>query len=525
MKDTDYVNYPTHYRGFHIAHLNLRSMNNKFDLLKIHIQQMNFHIFTFSESWLTSSIPDHMIKVDGYNIVRLDREWKEDGRHTQKKGGGVGIYINEDLAYSTETLKEYNYSTKDIECLWVNILMKNSKDIIIGVVYRPPSGSVDVLCEKLSDSLEEIGNTYNKEIFILGDFNVNYLQKDNPHTKQLTQFEVLTGLKQIVNKPTRMGNCIDLIFSNSTDIANSGVVDVNLSDHDLIFATKKKTTPKREHIDFLGRSYRNYDANVFKNKLSTFDWYDYWLLDDPSLCWGYLLAQIQKEIDTMCPLKKRRVRNTNEPWLNNEILEAIFDKDQAWKQAKRSGLDGDLHRAKRLRNDVKDMIRRAKRNYVQDELNDENISAKKFWQKLNYILPSKERGNSISLVNEDNGEVIEDENLPDYINNFFIEIGPRLANRFTDAWVNNLPEFEGERIGRVTVNDQELEKLVKDIDTSKSSSILNISSKVLKDAFMVLIPHLVYMYNLSFEKGCFPDSWKTANVVPLKKGGGSHRCE
>ena len=283
--------------------------------------------------------------------------------------------------------------------------------------------------------------------------------------------------------------------------------------------------PKREHIDFWGRSYRNYNANLFKNKLSTFDWYDYWLLQDPNLCWNYLLDRIHIEIDKLCPLKKRRVRNTNEPWLNNEILEAIFDKDPAWKLAKRSGQEEDITRAKRLRNDVKDMIRRAKRNFVQDELNDDNISAKKFWQKLNYILPTKDRGNTISLVNKENNEVIEDEDLPDYINNFFIEIGPKLANNFTDAWVNNLPEFEGENLGRVTVDADTLTKLVKNIDTSKSSSITNVSTKVLKDAFTVLIPQLVHMYTLSFDKGSFPDSWKIANVIPLKKGGGLHRCE
>ena len=27
------------------------------------------------------------------------------------------------------------------------------------------------------------------------------------------------------------------------------------------------------------------------------------------------------------------------------------------------------------------------------------------------------------------------------------------------------------------------------------------------------------MYNLSFDTGIFPDAWKVANVIPLKKGG------
>ena len=36
---------------------------------------------------------------------------------------------------------------------------------------------------------------------------------------------------------------------------------------------------------------------------------------------------------------------------------------------------------------------------------------------------------------------------------------------------------------------------------------------------MVLIPQLVYLFNLSFDSSCFPESWKTATVIPLFKGG------
>ena len=122
---------------------------------------------------------------------------------------------------------------------------------------------------------------------------------------------------------------------------------------------------------------------------------------------------------------------------------------------------------------------------------------------MNYILATKEKGNSIRLVNKDDDKVVDDECLPDYINTFFTEIGPNLANNFTDDWVNNMPEYQGETLGNVQVNNQQIEKLIREIDTSKSSSIPHVSSNVMKDAFLVLIPQLVYMFNLSFN--CFPD--------------------
>ena len=47
----------------------------------------------------------------------------------------------------------------------------------------------------------------------------------------------------------------------------------------------------------------------------------------------------------------------------------------------------------------------------------------------------------------------------------------------------------------------------------------DISSKIFIDAFLVLVPLLVYMFNLSFEIGAFPDKWKEATLITLYKGG------
>ena len=207
------------------------------------------------------------------------------------------------------------------------------------------------------------------------------------------------------------------------------------------------------------------------------------------------------------------------PWITNEILEAIYDKDQAWKRAKRSGDAQDLILAKQMRNHVKDMIRVAKRDYVQEELDNDELTTRKFWEKLNYVLPTKDKGSSIRLIDKNTNEVVEDDRLPDFINQFFTGIGPKLSAGFKNDWVNNLPGFEGDQIGNIEVTLPEMEKIVRNINTGKSSAIPNLSSRVLKDAFLVILPQLVFMYNMSFTTGIFPDVWKIANVIPLKKGG------
>ena len=206
--------------------------------------------------------------------------------------------------------------------------------------------------------------------------------------------------------------------------------------------------------------------------------------------------------------------------VTRDIVHWVYpDKDQPWKQAKKSGNIEDINRAKQLRNETKDKIRRAKRDFVQEELGNDIGFPKRFWEKINHILPAKDNGSSIRLADHEKGVPVDDSETPDYINTFFTNIGLNLARNFGDTWDDSLPIFLGERLGNIHVTHKMMEDLLKDINDNKASSVPNVSASVLKDAFMALIPQLTHMYNLSFVTGIFPDAWKIANVIPLKKGG------
>ena len=207
---------PTKNRGIHIAYLNLQSMNNKFNLIKIQVREMGFQIFTFSESWLTDSIPDTQIGIDGYNVDRSDRSWNEENGNGIKKGSGVGFYIRDDLTFSQSGLLQYNISSRDIECCWLKLINKEAKNILLCTLYRSPTGNVENFCYILTTTIEEIGNSTNKEI-----------------------------------------------------IESACPIRVGLDD--LIFITKKKGAVKRKQVSFIGRSYRNYDKASFQNYLMELD--------------------------------------------------------------------------------------------------------------------------------------------------------------------------------------------------------------------------------------------------------------
>ena len=182
----------------------------------------------------------------------------------------------------------------------------------------------------------------------------------------------------------------------------------------------------------------------------------------------------------------------------------LFSKKKtAWKHAKKTKDPQDIAHAKYLRNHAKSQIRRAKSSYVQDYLVYDNISVKKFWEKINYVMPTNSSSDKINLVDKHTKEHVKDIDTADYVNLFFASIGAILARNFDQDWTDNITTNSDVWLEDVHVL---LLPIIMNIDTCKSSSIENLSARVLKDAFLMIIIQLVHMYNLSSRSCTFPDS-------------------
>ena len=73
-----------------IAHLNIRSLRHKADLLRLKgLYTKTLDILSLSETWLDKSFEDPDVALPGFSCVRMDRTGA-------KKGfGGVAIYVNQ----------------------------------------------------------------------------------------------------------------------------------------------------------------------------------------------------------------------------------------------------------------------------------------------------------------------------------------------------------------------------------------------------------------------------------------------
>ena len=86
-------------------------------------------------------------------IIRCDRN-----RH----GGGVACYIRNDWSYNILSV-----FPREIERVFFEILLPNSKSITVGTIYLPTNQSN--FLEVLNENMNKIDSVSN-EIYILGDF-------------------------------------------------------------------------------------------------------------------------------------------------------------------------------------------------------------------------------------------------------------------------------------------------------------------------------------------------------------------
>ena len=257
--------------GLHFLHLNINSLLPKIDELRHIARLTNAAVIGISESKLDDSVLTSEIQIDEYDFLCCDRN-----RH----GGGVACYIRNGFSYNVQS-----YFRKDIENIFFELLLPNTKPMIVGTIYRQPNQRN--LMVIFSKNLSKV-DTNNVETYILCDFNINLwqnghhvFQKHNLLSCQSVPKDVknyfdlctMFGLKQLIESPTRItcssSSIINHILASFPNrVTQRGILNVALSDHQLIYCTRKITRIKRGgHKQVKFRSFKNYtiDGYLFHN--------------------------------------------------------------------------------------------------------------------------------------------------------------------------------------------------------------------------------------------------------------------
>ena len=198
-----------------ISILNVRSLIKHIDELRL------FEIISVNETMLNLSVSNQEIKINGYDIVRKDRN-----RH----GGGVAIYIRTSINFIIRD----DLTDDNLETITLEISKPKAKPFLINSWYKPPNTTLEIF--KAFEDLITRMHSENKEIILLGDYNCDWSRLDsnsaNAQTNKLAGIAQTFQFQQLISEPTRITAnskpLIDQAFTNKPELINgSGVIHLH----------------------------------------------------------------------------------------------------------------------------------------------------------------------------------------------------------------------------------------------------------------------------------------------------------
>lgn len=277
------------------------------------VSESNCMCAVITESHLNDSILDAEIHIAGYTPFRQDR--------IGRIKGGTIIYVKDTLASNTSII--YQHCNTVVECIALHI--KSMNCVVVGI-YRPPdckSNNFNYVIDGISQALDKIHAPI-PDIHVMGDFNFPFVKwkytsginiptlvpgpgvttDEQLQAKHVLQFAESHMLSQMVSKPTRIHNVLDLCFTNNVESYHEiNVHGTSLSDHNLIdlvmrYGSENKEIPITEErlTGFRALNFFSDDTNWSKleQNINSVKWDDKLEELDPNETLQYIIDQVIK---------------------------------------------------------------------------------------------------------------------------------------------------------------------------------------------------------------------------------------
>ena len=233
------------FNGTNFLHMNINSLSYHLNDLHTLLSQLSiqFDIIGITETRLkTQFLRTSNIDLQGYSFEQTT---------TESSCGGTLLYINNNINYICRKDLQI-YKKKELESTFIEITNPNNKNIIVGCIYRHPCMDPSEFNDfYLHDLLQKLSNE-NKQIILMGDFNIDILKYDNNSDSATFLDNMYSNfLLPYITAPSRITShsktLIDNIFSNIIDEEPvSGNITSTISDHFSQFLlTKNNKTQKQ----------------------------------------------------------------------------------------------------------------------------------------------------------------------------------------------------------------------------------------------------------------------------------------
>ena len=478
-------------------------------------------VIGISETWFTSETDKNIYSIPGYDLISNYRK--------SKRGGGVAIYIPSQLDY--QMCQELNTMCDHLEALFLEIYVPGRKNIVIGVIYRPPQGNLIHFMNEMQSILENpVLN--GKSLFLMGDYNVNLLHcNENDHVDDFLNMLMSFSLLPLITKPTRVtettSTLIDNIFSNFQPFPSSGIIISDLSDHFPVYTKVGlgKLEPPVTHHKKIRKNNPD-DIAKFREALMATDWKD--ILSDENVETAFdnfvnkFLFLYDENVPTVNATSKNRRKIPRMPWITNALLRSINKKNEMYYKYKRKKTEILYRKYSSYRNNLTALLRTAKRQYYSAQFQATFNNIKDTWKVIRCAFKSPPKVSKIKQINI-NGAVVDDSTIiVEEFNEYFCNIGPNLQKAIPTCnknFFDFLPEPNSESLFLVPTIEEELLDIVRSLKNKKSPGFDYIKNDLIKNVIKGILKPLIHIFNLSLSSGVVPRNMKVAKVVPVFKKG------
>ena len=493
--------------------MNFQSISNKTAELEHLIQHHQPDIIQATETWLKPDTSTSEIFPEGYTVFRRDR--------TTGDRGGI-LFACKNNIIVTER-KEFS---SEAEMLWHQIQLKGQNSILLGTVYKPMHNDIATV-----GHLEKVLNKINYKmpntnIILCGDFNQPNADWINLCTipsitwackktaEKLLNVAVENGLHQIVDKPTRGDNILDLVFTNNTNFVKSMKVEPGFSDHRAVRVDLDLKPKRRKGVRRKVFIIQKADEQGIKKDMG--DLYQrYNDINDRPIQekWDFIEKGIKASMDSRVPSKSSSTRH-DLPWFQRKHRRLTRCKKRLFNKAKASGSTEDWARFRMIQKTTRRSLQRAKRDFISNHLAS-NIedNPKAFWS---FIKKTKCDQVGISDLNVNNRIISDAKGKAEALNNQFAGV---FTQENTDDEIPSLNMENYEEVPQLLISPEGVLCQLKKLAPRKAPGPDQIPPWFLKIAANELAPLLADFFQSSVDSGVLPKQWREANITGIFKKG------
>ena len=257
--------------------------------------------------------------LDGYQSIHYCR--------LIRSGGGVSLLIKNHIEF---TMRNDLCVSDTTESLFIEIdkdIIGKNKNVIVGVIYRPP----DTNMKQFNESIEPLLTTIKSEgkiPYFMGDYNINLLNAEHhPPTQEFADMMMAHYIAPTIIKPTRVttssATLIDNIFCGNildNDKQFNGIMYTDISDHFPIFHIDYSSQVVSKPEIIRKRIYSDHNKTLFENLIRNHNWSDVLASSDPQAAYTLYHKEFTDIYNKAFPIKNIKLGyKTRKPWLTDAL--------------------------------------------------------------------------------------------------------------------------------------------------------------------------------------------------------------